>query len=183
MTLLRDVAGNTPLANQLILDLVNFRKGVTSPTDSTIGTSPVTPTLLFAATNELVSTFLVMPPTNWDRTVDCTLVLIWALSVAETNGDVLSVTLDYTVPLKNTTGSGPGKASTQVLGTTTVTTADGLAAEDVYTTNMVLPSADATNPFTSDDAQGFSLELHLTNTVGVGAAHLLGGCVAYEMTH
>lgn len=181
MTAFGDVLSNTALTRQIVFGINNFRKGVTAPADGTLGTTPTVPTILFAATNELLTVGSLMP-FNWDRTVDATLFLSWALASAETNGDTLDITIDYTVPIVNSTGSGPGKASTQLTSQTTVTTGNGLAVGDVYSMTATLASADATNPFTSSNAIGFAIEFHLTNTTGVASAHFLGACIQYEAT-
>jgi len=181
MTVFGDVVSSTALTRQIVLGINNFRKGVTSPADGTLGTTPTTPTLLFAATNELLTVGTLMP-FNWDRTVDATLFLVWALASVETNADTLDVTIDYTVPIVNLTANGPGKASTQLTPQLTVTTGNGLAVGDVYSMTATLASAEATNPFTSADAIGFVIEMHLTNTTGVASAHFLGACIQYEAT-
>ena len=139
------------------------------------------PTLLFAATNELLTVGALMP-FNWDRTVDVQLVLNWALAAVETNGDTLDITADYTVPLLNTATSGVDKTSTQVTGQITAITGR-LAIADTYQMTINLARADATNPYTSTDALGFAVEFHMTNTTGVGSAHFLGGCINYERLH
>lgn len=182
MTALGSVLSNTALSEQVVLTLNDFRKGSTSPTDSTLGTTPTVPTLLFSATGELL-TLATMMPFNFDRGVDIQLILVWSLAAAETNGDTLDVTLDYTVGIVGVTGSGPDKASTQVTGQVTVTTAEGLAVGDIYTMSINLPRADATNPYTDPDAGAFSMEMHLTNVTGVSSAHLIGACIAYERLH
>jgi hypothetical protein len=181
MTLAGDVLSNQALSDQIVLGINNFRKGVTAPADGTLGTTPTTPTLLFAATNELLTVGTVMP-FNWDRTVDVTLVLWWSLAAVEVNGDTLDVTVDYTVPLDNTGAAGPDKASTQVTGQITAVTGR-LAVADVYRMDIPLARADANNPYTSADAMGFVLEMHLTNVTGVASAHFLGACIGYERLH
>lgn len=178
MTAFGAVPSNRALNEQLVLGVNNFRKGATAPTDSTIGTTPTVPALLFAATNELLSTGTLMP-FNWDRTVDADLVLVWALAAAQVNLDTLDVTVDYVVPLYNTGGAGPAKASTQVTGQITAVTGE-LAIGDMYQMVIPLARADATNPYTSDETVGFAFELHLTNVTGVASANFLGACINYE---
>lgn len=181
MTAFGEVASNELLTRQLIFNIDQFRKGVTAPTDVTIGTTPTIPALRFAATNELVSLFVLMP-INWDRTVDVQLLLTWSLAAGQINGDVLNITLDYVAPDELTTGAGAAKASTQVTGSITVTTGNGLAAGDIYQLIITLPRADATNPYTGTEI-GFGLEFHLTNVTGVASADLLSGCFTFEALH
>ena len=75
---------------------------------------------LFSATNELVSTAVLMPG-DWDADQDVQLVLMWSLSQGETTLDVLSVTVDYVTIAENTTGASFAKTSTQLTPTVTVT--------------------------------------------------------------
>lgn len=181
MTAFGAVSSATALNEQLVIGVNNFRRGATAPTETTIGTTPTVPALLFAATNELLSVGTLMP-FNWDRTVDVDLVLVWALAAAQVNGDTLDVTVDYVVPLYNTGGAGPAKASTQVTGQVTAITGE-LAIGDPYQMVIPLNRADATNPYTSDDTIGFAFEFHLTNIAGVASANFLGACINYERAH
>ena len=178
MTLAGAVVSNTPLTEQIVLGANNFRKGATAPADGTLGTTPTTPTVLMANTAELLTVGTLMP-TNWDRTVDVTLFLIWALASVQLNGDTLDATINYTVPLLNAGGTGPGKASSQVTGQITAITGQ-LAIGDTYAMPIALARGDATNPYTSADAIAFVLEFGLTNITGVASAHFLGACIEYE---
>jgi hypothetical protein len=180
MTAFGAVLSNQALSDQFIVTGNQFRSGVTAPTAVTIGTTPTIDALRFANINELVSTFFALP-FNIDRTVDPQLVLIWSLAAGETNGDQLSVTMDYTAPIDLSTGNGVAKASSQILDNLTVTTANGLAIGDIYTQTFSFPVADATNPITN--AIGIAVEFHLTNTTGVGSIDLLGACMGYERLH
>lgn len=175
-----DIKGDTVLVRSVPIGISQFRKGVIAPTDTTIGTTPTVPALAFSTTTQLV-TFSANMPQRWDKTKNCTLYLIWALSVAETNGDTLDITLDYVAPKKETTGAGPGKTSTQKTGQVTVTTANGLAVGDVYEMAIPILQNDASNGFSDGDKTvGFIFEFRLTNTTGVGAANLVSGRLAYE---
>ena len=177
MTLAGDVISNTALSDSIPLGINNFRKGVTAPADGTLGTTPTTPTLLFANVAELLTVGAVMPD-NWDRTVDINLQLFWSLAAVQTNLDTLDLTVDYTVP-RLVGAAGPGKASTQVTGQVTAVTGR-LAIGDPYQMTIALARADATNPYTAADAVGFIWEIHLTNVAQVASAHLLGGRIDYE---
>jgi hypothetical protein len=179
MVAFNDVAGDTALRRQIILTANQFRKGVTAPSDVTIGSTPTIPAQQFAATNELVSLFQAMP-FNWDKG-DVDLVLIWSLAAVETNGDQLSTTLDYTAPIALSTGNGLAKTSTQLTNDLTVTTANGLAIGDVYSQTFTLSAADGDNPLAN--AIGIAIEIHLTNTVGVALVDLIGACISYAATH
>lgn len=177
MTLFGEVISNTLLDRQIILTGNQFRKGATAPTDVTIGTTPTIAAQRFAATNELASIFDVLP-FNIDLTQDLELILIWSLVSVQINNDTLNVTLDYTAPIINTTAAGIAKASTQLLGVTTVTTGNGLAVGDMYSMLFTLLAADATNPLAN--AAGIAAEIHLTNTTGVASADLVAACLNYK---
>lgn len=164
----------------VVLTLDDYRKGVTAPTDATVGSTPTIPVLLFNATNELLSLHTVMP-IDWDKSKDCSVDFVWSLSSNESNNDVLSVTIDYVAVKKNTTGAGIAKTSTALTPTTTVTTANGLAIGDIYTMSAILAQDDSNNGFAAgDDTTGFCLEFHLTNTTGVADIHFVGGCINYS---
>ena len=168
------------LTRSVILTIDDFRKGVTEPTEATIGETPTIAALQHNAIGELTSCHVVMPA-DWDKTVDVTFDLVFSLRATEDNNDVLSVTVDYTTILKNTTGSGPGRTSTQLTPTVTVTTANGLAIGDVYTMSATLDKDDASNAYSGvANAIGFCFEFHLTNTTGVEDIDCISGCINYE---
>lgn len=172
-----EVASNQALDRTLTFFGENFRKGVTAPTDVTIGTTPTIAAIQFAATNELASVFVAWP-IDMDRTVDVDLILVCSLAAVETNGDTLDFTMDYTAPVALATGSGVAKTSTQITAQTTVTTANGLAIGDIYTITFTLAAADATNPLAS--SIGVAMEIHLTNTTGVGTIDIVGADLTYR---
>ena len=181
MTTFGAVNTSQSLTRSIILTVDDFRKGVTAPTDATIGTTPTIPALLFNATNELLSAHVIMPQ-NWDHSVDASFDMVWSLAANQTNNDVLSTTVDYTVPIKLSTGDGVAKTSTQLTPTVTVTTANGLATGDIYVVSGTLASADAINPFSAAAALGFCLEFHMTNTTGVASAHFIAACINFTGT-
>ncbi len=167
-----------PVLRAIILTLQDFRKGTTAPTDVTIGTTPTVPALHFDATNELLTVQAAMPP-DWDHG-DLILELEVVLSAAETNGDTLDLTVDYVATIPQSTGEGPGKASTQLTPSLTVTTANGLAIGDQYAMQIVISAADATNPLA--DVGTIALEFHLTNITGVEEFNFIAGCIVYTST-
>jgi len=177
MTLFGEVISNTLLDRQIILTGEQFRKGVTAPTDVTIGTSPTIQAQRFDAVAELASTLEVLP-FNIDLTEDIELILIWSLANIQINNDTLNVTLDYTAPILNSTANGIAKASTQLLGVTTVTTGNGLAVGDLYSMLFTMLAGDGTNPLAN--AAALAMEIHLTNVTGVIAADLVTGCLNYK---
>ncbi len=156
-------------------------KGVTAPTDASIGTTPVVPALLFDAVAETANVNITLP-SDADRSVDMRLILVVALSSVQTNADTLDWTCDYVTSAENTTGDGPAKTSTQITATTTVTTGNGLAIGDVYTVVLTFPNGDATNPVNAA-ATILSAEIHMTNVTGVADIHVLGAQLAYEGSH
>lgn len=167
------------LNNSIQIRGSQFRKGVTAPTDVTIGTTPTIGAVLFDATAELASAYMQMPD-DWDRNVDCSLTLICSLVNGQTNNDSLDWTLDYTVPITLSTGNGVSKTSTNLTTSVAVTTANGLAVDDMYHAVFTLASADATNPFSDSNSQGFALEIHLTNVTQVAAIHLQAAVINYR---
>ena len=175
-----EVNNSTVLNRSVILTIDDFRKGATAPTDDTVGATPTIATLQHNATNELTSCHVVMP-IDWDKSKDCTVDLLWSLRAAETNNDVLSITIDYVTVFKNTTAAGVAKTSTQLTPTVTVTTANGLASGDIYGMSATLAAADSDNGFgTGDNSIGFCFEFHLTNITGVADIDCISGCVNYE---
>jgi hypothetical protein len=173
-----DTADTRIVNRTLNLSGQNFRKGATAPTEVTIGTTPTVPALLFDATAELASTYVRMPG-DFDPAVDLTLILTWSLVNSQSDSEVASITLNYVATEENSTGNGADKTSTQVLGTTTVTTGNGLAVNDVYTTSFTIDASDATNPLAS--ANGLGVEIGLTNVTGVAAIHLLDASLEYAV--
>ena len=170
------VSSDQTLTRSIHLGISNWRGGATAPTAQTIGTTPTIEAQRFSATNELLSTFASLP-SDMDRTQNATLRLQWSLAAAETDSDTLDITVDYTAVLANSTGDGVGRTSTQVTGQVTVTTANGLAAGDIYEMDITIASGDATNPLTS--SVGLALEFHLTNTTGVASADFLDADLIY----
>lgn len=177
MSLFRDVPGNTALIREMPLAGIILQPGGTAPTQVSIGTTPTVPARLFDAVGELAAGTFQMP-IDWDPSTNPVIVLKWSLAVGETNADVASWTLDYTVSRVLSTTNGPGRANTQILATTTVTTGNGLVAGDVYTTEFTLDRTNATNPIVAGNA--VHPEIHLTNLVGVGAVHLTDAFLRYE---
>lgn len=175
------VLSNRNLDRSVMLRTINFRKGVTAPTDVTLGTTPTVPALRFAATNELASLTQLLPTFDWNKTANIQVFLLWSLVSAETNGDQISTTLDYVAWQQSSTGQGLARASTQLTSNTTVTTGNGLAVGDIYVQTFTLAAADATNPLANAD--GISFEIHLTNTTGVASVDLIAGCVNYDALH
>ena len=172
-----DVAANQVLTRSVHLAGDQFRKGVTAPTDVFIGTTPIIPALRFDAVAELASLYVALPA-DMDRTQNAILRLQFALIGAETNAETLDVTCNYTAALANSTGAGPAKASTSIVGQTTVTTANGLAAGDVYTMDITFIAGDASNPLAN--AVGIAFEINLTNITGVIGMDVIDGNLIYE---
>ncbi len=180
MTAFGAVNTGTALTRSVILTIDDYRKGATGPSDVTIGLTPTIPALHFNATNELLSVHSVMP-VDWDKDVNASIDFVWSLSTGQSNNDVLSITIDYVAIQKEISGAGIAKTSTQLLLTTTVTTANGLAIGDIYTMSATLDKDDANNGFSGGDGTtGFCFEFHLTNITGVTEADFIAGCVNYE---
>ena len=177
MTTFGAITSSTTLTRTIHLAGDQWRKGATAPTDVTIGTTPTIQALRFDAANELASLYHSLP-IDRDTTTDVILRIQWALIGAETNGETLDVTCNYTAVIENSTGSGPGKASTSITGQTTVTTANGLATGDVYTIDITFLAADATNPLAN--AVGIAFEINLTNITGVIGMDGIDGDFIYE---
>lgn len=180
MTAFGAVLSDQLLTQQFIITGNQFRRGVTAPTEVTIGTTPTIDALRFSGILELVSTYLIMP-FNWDRTVDPELILVWSLVNAETNGDAINVTMDYTAPIALSTGDGIAKTSTQLTDSRVLTTGEGLAAGDIYGQTFTFDRNDANNPLAN--AQGFAVEFHLTNVATVADIDLIAACMNYQELH
>lgn len=154
-----------------------WRRGATAPTETTIGTTPQTRVLLFDAINEVAGVYVNFPD-DMDKTKDVRFDIDFCLVNAQTNNDVLSLTMDYVIISENSTGSGLDKVSTQVLATKTVTTANGLAINDVYIVQCPLSAGDANNPI-NGNVTGLSIDVHMTNVTGVIAMHAIDGHLHY----
>jgi len=174
-----EINSSTVITRAINISGENLRNGVTAPSSNLRGTTPSVPVLTFANTNELASATINMP-TNWNNG-DVTLIIDWALNTGETNADTLDVTIDYVAWQLPPGSSSILKTSTQVTGQITATTANGLASGDMYRMSITILAADATNPLAS--AVSIALELHLTNTTGVGSADILGALIQYEGTY
>lgn len=170
-----EVTSNQTLTRSHRVTGNQFRKGVTAPTDATVGTTPETPVLLFDAIAELVTVYFALPE-EFDATADVILRVHCALSSVQLNGDVCDWTCDYIAPTI-TGADGLLKTSTQITGSFTTVTGR-LAIADMYTFDLTFPFGDATNPLAS--ALGISAELHLTNLVGVADIHVVAGEWVFE---
>ncbi len=170
-----EILSSDELQRTLHLSGDQFRKGATAPTDVTIGTTPTVPALQFDATGELASLYHSLPA-EMDKTVDLILRLQFSLANVQLNGDTCDFTCDYTA-VTTTTAEGIAKTSTQVTGQFTTVTGR-LAVGDMYSMDITLPAADATNPLTN--AIGVAFEIHLTNVTGVAAIHLVDGDFIFD---
>jgi len=164
--------------NAVVLTVDDFRKGATGPTDVEVGTTPTIALLRFDAVNELLSAFVAMP-FNWSRLSDVELLLGFGLTQAQTNGDVLSINLDYTALEMDVPGGGFDRTSTNIVIDTELTTAKGLGTGDVYLIRQLLDKNDPANGFT-DNTYGFGIQFNLANLVGVDNIHFIAGCIDYE---
>ncbi len=171
------VPTNTQLDRQIVLTGGAIGRGSTAPTEVEIGAGPPTvQVLLFDAVGETVNIYQAHP--FWVNTAaNIELILVWQLVVGQTNGDTADWTLDYVAPIALSTGNGIGKASTQITAQTVVSTSNGLAAGDMYTSTFTFANGDGTNPLGSSN--GLGMELHLTNETGVGDIHLSAACFNY----
>ena len=175
------VNNSTTLTRAIQLNVGDFGVDVIAPPptrQATPGSStPTARALLFDATNE-TARFSFIRPIDWDTSnAGLTVVLNGVLNVAESNNDTWDMTMDY-VATQTGSGNGPAKTSTQITASTTVTTANGLAAGDLYQLTFTLSAGDATNPLNSSTRQVI-MEIHLTNTTGVGAINIIGGRINY----
>lgn len=175
-------AGNVQSSADLVrvqrISGTQFRKGVTAPTDETVGTTPTVPVLRFGNVNELVTVVVPIPP-NYQPGTDIEVVVLWSLVNAQLNLDTLDVTCDY-VAATLAGGGGLAKTSTQITGQVTAVTGR-LAAGDLYEMTLTFAAADATNPLAS--AIELALEIHLTNVTGVAEADLVSGFVQFDANY
>jgi len=172
-----EVNSTTTLLRQQNLTLNDFRVGVTSPTETTVGTSPAVPVFLFDRVEELLNT-AIPRPVDLDVSVNSKLVLIIALSAIQNDGDTLDLTFNY-VAVSQAQASNFAKADTVKTASLTVTTAGGLAVGDVYQFEVELEHGGGANPI-DGTTSSIEIEFHLTNETGVGEFYLRSGCYLYE---
>ena len=158
---------------------VAFLPGIANPPGGPtgIGASPEIGMFIFAGTSDTVYFFMPFPE-DMDFSVDPSLDTFWSLATAETNGDGVQLDLRYTVPVENTTGSGVDKTSTTVTGFVIATTANGLAANDMYSLNYSIPRADANNPISG--GIGLAMQIAYIGTTGLGTIHMTGSRFNYR---
>jgi len=149
------------------IGLTEVRKGGTSPTKTTIGTSPAVDGLLFDATDEVYQ-IQFMIPDDWDGVSDATLDLYVALNAAETAGDTIAFTGDYvSVSFRE---DSVDKTSTQLLVTETVLV--GCAgAGCLYKIVFTFDYDDADNPLAIEDI--VVMDIHRTNITNVAGVVLI----------
>ena len=167
-----------PRIRDVSFNVANIGKGATAPTEVTIGTTPTVSALRFDAINE-TATIAVSLRADMDLTKDFTLRIQFALANAQGNGDQLDVKVDYVVWRTGATGNGPGKTSTRVTQSLQVTTAEGLAVNDVYAINLTIPFDDLDNPLNAEGAAGIACEFSLGNVTGVAAILALDAALEY----
>jgi hypothetical protein len=170
---------------QVLIDLDVFKKGVNAPADSTIGTTPTTPALLFTLANQVVSGNILFP-TDVDRTQPITMRLEFSLAATQSAGDTLDITADY-IAVGHGTGNGYIKASTQLTSSVDVTTdvsaidGSGLEIGDVYHLTFDLQPDNALNPL--GGAESISFEFHMTNVLEVESINFVGASISYFDAH
>jgi len=170
---------NTNFRRQLVLTGDDVQKGGTSPTDITIGTTPTIGALRFDSITELGSTYQILP-FDVDLTKDINLFLVQSLVVPEANGDTVDWTMDYVATIINSPSTGGiAEVNSTVTASTKITNPKGKAIGDIYVTQLVIPAEDRLNPL--KNANGLAMEIHLTNTTGVGSIHLIGACLDYAI--
>ena len=153
-----------------------FGNGANAPALTSRGTTPEVAVLRFSATNQSVVASVQFPGIV-DTTQDVTITLMLALDVAEVNADAMDWTLDYIIGVAQSTGAGLTKTSSQQIETLTVTTANGLAINDLYELTFTLAAADANNPVTGDV---LSIELTPTDlSSGIAAILIVDAEVEY----
>jgi len=172
-----EVSSNNVNSRNIIVPARAWTVGASAPTTQQRGSTPAIDTWGFSDVADSLLTYYAFPD-DMELGVNCTLRMHCALAVTELNNDTLDLTLDYNIPQAPGSGAGLAKASTQVTGTTTVTTANGLAADDCYDLDFTLAFGDATNPFSGGSA--FAFEFTFTNVTGVGRFNFLGSTLIYE---
>lgn len=177
MTTAGAVQSDTALIRTMDLSGTILQPRGTAPTPVGIGTTPDVPALLFDAIAEVVAGSFDLP-IDWDPNTNPVIVIKWSIVSARSNAEVASWSCDYTRSREGVTGAGPGKASTTILSTTTVTTGAGLAVGDPYRNEFTIIRGDATNPIVAGDA--VHPELHLTNLTGVPSCHVTDAFLRYE---
>jgi hypothetical protein len=170
---------------QVLIDLDVFKKGVNAPADSTIGTTPTTPALLFTLANQVVAGNILFP-TDLDRSQPVVMRLEFSLAATQSDGDTLDVTADY-IAVGHGTGNGYIKASTQLTSSFDVTDdasaidGSGLEIGDVYHLTFDIQADDAVNPL--GDAESMTFEFHMTNVLEVASINFVGASLGYFDAH
>jgi len=178
MALFGAVNTSTSLSRVIIISGSDFRNGVTAPTDVTIGTTPTVPAKRFDAVAELATANIAMP-FDFDP-ADVQLILIQSLLNIQINGDAVDWTCNY-IAVDNPSAAAHElftKTSTSATGSTTINTTNGLAVATQYTTSINLDVADGSNPLSADTIS-LSVEIGLSNLVGVTGINLVAACLAY----
>ena len=166
------------LTRAIHFDSGDIGKGATAPTETTIGSTPTVPVLLFDATNEtanIVTSF--RPDMNLGKSF--TLRIQFALVNVQLDLDQLDVAIDYVVFRTGATGNGPNKTSTSLSASLQVATAEGLAIADVYSLGITIPFDDETNPLNATGAAGIAIEFSLANVAEVAAIHVIDADIEY----
>lgn len=163
--------------SSIILPGEDFRKGAIGPTDTTIGSTPTIHVLNFDAVTELLSghTFF---PIGMDLTYQLTYELQVMLANPQSDGDVLDMAMDYVVVRENETGAGFDKTSTHLETSTTFTTENGLAVNDIYHIHFTIPVNDSDNPL--EGADGIGVEFHLANLTDVASINFAQARIRYR---
>jgi len=150
----------------------------TSGTKTTAGNDPSVRVVRLDATAEEASFTLALPD-DWEPTGTNKLTTHWALNTSESNGDTLDLSVVYiTVKLTEDLN----KAPTTLTQQDTVTTAEGLTANDLYSFDHTFDNENATNPLEAGILL-LSWEINLTNILEVGAMRLVGFNFTYDRTN
>lgn len=162
------------IKRQFVIPAQNLTQGVTSPSINQRGPLAVDVFNLRLVAEELKGDCAI--PTQWDHS-DFEIVLDFALSDIQTNGNALDIDFNYQIWQAESPGNGQLKTVTNTTGQVIVTTANGLAIGDIYRMRIMLDANDGDNPLANADGMSFSL--NLSNILEVGEIDLKSVCLAY----
>ena len=128
-------------------------------TDVVIGSTFI-PAVLVTANTQILSGRIIGVP-QWDRTEDVTIIVAVGLDALEVNNDTWDIDFDYIFAESGVAADADlNKTVTSLTPTLTVTTAEGLIDETLYSLSFTLDRNDANNPYVSATGGGFGFALN-----------------------
>jgi hypothetical protein len=149
-----EVPSDLPLIRESIINGRNLGKGSSEPTNEIVGITPVIRWDNPQIQNKTANGHFDFP-VDMNRDIDFSIHFIWALTDAESDGDVLNFNFDYTVYIVE--GTDLNNTPTTADDPATAVSTGALAAGDVYESVFAIDAQDATNPTTAAQGLGFEI--------------------------